>query len=429
MQKGILMLPWVIVALYILLPITLLSSHALPSAVFYLLVASCWMLLAQQRFSHTIRQTREYCWLIASYGVLFLIMLVSSWYHGEWAGANSEGAVRFFLGLWTLLLALNYIDRGYLRNAIWGVYIAGLGSTIILIWLILYVRDRPLTPGVIITTYSSIMLLLSTISLYSLKWRLTPWFKFEVAIKIGVFGITFIGFLAAQTRTGLLGLPIFIILGLLLFTDLKKPRRLLVWLIVSATVIGAAVASNTTLRERIVQGIDEVQACQGANSTQYSSMCIRLQLWRTAIDVGVNYPWVGLGDGSKFINYLQDVAVPKGLAAQYVVDEYFGEPHNDLMLMLVGFGIPGVFGLLLIYIVPCTYFLPRFLDKARSSQARAAAAMGLAVCLGFLLFGLTETMFRRMNTIGFYTAMVALFMVLSDPRPSQQDKPAPPALP
>ncbi|WP_167752769.1 O-antigen ligase family protein [Pusillimonas caeni] len=306
---------------------------------------------------------------------------------------------------------------------------AGLTSTIVLFWLIDNVEARPLTPGVILTTYTSIMLLLGFISLYSLKWSLTSWPRMETAIKILVAGATFAGFLAAQTRTGLLGIPVFVLLGLVIFAGVKKPGRLLTLFFITITLTVATVASNDALRHRIVEGIEQVQACHGENSTLYSSMCIRLQLWRTAIDAGINHPWVGLGDGGKFIQYMKDVAVPKGLASQEVVDEYFGEPHNDLMLMLVGFGLPGVLGLLLIYLAPCTYFFPRLLNKEASSQARAAAAMGLAVCLSFLLFGLTETMFRRMNTIGFYTTMVALFMVLSEPRPSQQDKPAPPALP
>src|SRR5690606_35953647 len=116
------------------------------------------------------------------------------------------------------------------------------------------------------------------------------------------------------------------------------------------------------------------------------------------IDAGADHPWTGLGSGGKFIDYLQDVAVPKGLAAQDVVDEHFGEPHSDLLLMFFAFGWPGVLGLLLIYFLPCVYFVPRMLGRKIPPQARAAAAMGLAVCLGFFFFGLTETMFRRMNT-------------------------------
>jgi O-antigen ligase len=41
--------------------------------------------------------------------------------------------------------------------------------------------------------------------------------------------------------------------------------------------------------------------------------------------------------------------------------------------------------------------------------------MGVALCLGFAVFGITELMFRGMRTVGFYTMFVALFLVLSEP--------------
>ena len=152
-------------------------------------------------------------------------------------------------------------------------------------------------------------------------------------------------------------------------------------------------------------------------------MCIRLQLWRSAIDAGLSHPWVGLGDGGRYHDYLRDVAVPKGLVSQRVVDEEFGEPHNDVMLVFAGFGFPGALGLLFIYLTPCFYFVPRFLRRDVSMQVRAVAAMGLATCLGFALFGLTEMMFRRMNTMSFYVAFVALFMVLSEPTSRRRQEP------
>ena len=422
------MLANLIVVLYALLPFTLLNSHSLPSGVFYALVVANLTLLFQKRFAGVAVQTKNYRLLIASYSVLFLAVTASSLYHGEWAGSNSEGALRFFLGVWILLASLPYIEVSRLRHAMWGVYIAAISSTAILFWLVVNSKFRPETPALIIVTYTSLMLLLSVILLYSMKWQLTPWPRIENALKALVAAATFTVFLSAQTRTGLLGMPVFVLLALVLFIGTKRPGRMIALLLISIAALTTAVANSDAMRDRITQGIQEVQACQGEKSTQTSSMCIRLQLWRTAIDGGINYPWMGLGDSGKFSQYVKEVAIPKGWTTQYIVKEYFGEPHNDLLLVFFGFGFPGILGLLLIYFVPCTYFLPRLFRQA-DPQARAAAAMGLAVCLGFFFFGLTETMFRRMNTIGFYTAMVALFMVLSEPKPSRQDKPAPPALP
>tara|TARA_R110000850_G_scaffold277144_3_gene424174 strand:- start:138300 stop:139553 length:1254 start_codon:yes stop_codon:yes gene_type:complete len=408
------MLGYLIVALYWLLPVTLLTSHSLPSGVFYALILTTLVLLVRERFSGIGAQTRRYGWLIAGYSILFFSVVASSVYHGAWAGANSEGALRMFLGLWVLLLALPRVKRQVLQHALWGVVVSGFVSTAVLLWLTFTVTVRPLTPGVIITTYSSIMLLLGAVSVYSLTWKLSAFPRVEQTVKVLAAVATFGGFLVAQTRTGLLGLPLFVLLGIVLFVGISRPRRLLALLGVSAVLLIAVVGGSDSLRNRLMQGVQEVQVCQDEGSTSYSSMCIRLQLWRSAIDAGMTHPWVGLGDGGRYPEYLSEVAVPKGLIAQRVVDEDFGEPHNDVLLFFAGFGFPGALGIVLIYLAPCFYFLPRLVRSGVSMQVRSAAAMGLATCLGFALFGLTEMMFRRMNTMGFYVAFVALFMVLSE---------------
>lgn len=410
------MLSNLIVVLYALLPVALLTSALLPSGVFYALIAASLALLVQKRFAGAAEQTYRYRWLIASYSVLFLSVAASSIYYGGWAGANSEGALRFFLGLWVLLLALPHINPQKLQHALWGVLTAGLVSTTIVLWLIAEGSSRPLTPGLILTTYTSIMLLLGAIAIYAIKWSLTPFPKAEHALKVVVAAAAFVGFIEAQTRTGLLGLPVFVLLGVTLFLGSRKPMRTLGVLALAAALMVAVVANNDAMRGRLAEGVNEVVSCVSGDSLQHNSMCIRLQLWRSAADAGFTHPWVGLGDGGHYSKYLEDVALPKGLVSQATIDAYFGEPHNDLLLQFSAFGFPGALGLLLIYIAPCGYFISRFLTKTVTPQARAAAAMGLALCLGFLLFGLTETMFRRMNTMGFYAAMIAWLIVLSEPR-------------
>lgn len=409
------MLATLTTVLYILLPIALLTSNTMPSAVFYCLIAASLALLAQQRFAGAGRQTRKYKWLIASYGVLFLAVAASSIYYRDWAGANSEGALRFFLGLWILLLALPYLGKLRLQKISWGIYIAGAVSTAVVIWITLTTGFRPYAPTLLIVTYSSIMMLLCALIVYSLKFRFTESARVENIAKIALACLVFAGVLAAHTRTGLLGVPIFVVLGALLFAGSVKPLRAVAAAVAVIIVAGFATVNVGPLQTRIVEGIEEVQSCQG-NSTELTSVCIRVQMWRAAIDGGTSHPWVGLGDGGKFHQYMQDVAVPKGMVAQAIVDGKYGEPHNDILLMFFGFGFPGALGMLLIYLAPCAYFLPRLFGKETSGPAKAAAAMGLAVCLGFLCFGITEAMFRRMNTMGFYTALVAWLIVLSDPQ-------------
>ena len=97
------------------------------------------------------------------------------------------------------------------------------------------------------------------------------------------------------------------------------------------------------------------------------------------------------------------------------VAQDFAEPHSDMIMMLATQGLFGGFALLLIYFAPAVVFIRRLASR-QPLNLRVAAAMGVAVCVGFAIFGVTELMFRGMRTIGFYSVMVGCLLALSDPR-------------
>jgi O-antigen ligase len=149
------------------------------------------------------------------------------------------------------------------------------------------------------------------------------------------------------------------------------------------------------------------------NPVAFTSVCIRLQLWRTSMDMFYENPWLGIGRRIDFQPALI-ARVDKGMILPYVAQGW-GEPHSDLIMILATQGLIGGFALLLIYFAPAFIFVRRLIAK-QSMNLRVAAAMGVAVCLGFAIFGLTELMFRGMRTIGFYSVMVGCLLALSDPR-------------
>lgn len=408
------MLKLSLVVLYALFPLANLNSAKAPSILFYLTAVTALAFLSMQRFAGAGAVTARYKPLVISYSILFLAAVVSSIAYGKWAGANSEGALRFFGGLWLLLLALPHINPRLLRHFVWGVYAAGLVSSIIVFKLSWPTFIRPDTPFHNAVTYGNFMLILSVITAFSIKWSLTPWTHIERIFKVLTTIVIFGGFMLTQTRSGWVAMPLFIFLGAMLYTPSRQRWRTLAVTVVGVVLAAGVFMSSDALKTRAVVAYNEVMECQGEGKTTISSVCVRLQLWRASIDMFQQHPLVGIGDGGKFADRMKTDSYPKGLVSEFVVTEYFGEPHNDLLFMLAVFGLPGFLGLLFIYLVPTWYFAKRLLSDI-SPEARAAAAMGVALCLGFAIFGITELMFRRMHTIGFYTMFVALFMVLSDP--------------
>jgi O-antigen ligase len=140
-------------------------------------------------------------------------------------------------------------------------------------------------------------------------------------------------------------------------------------------------------------------------------MCIRLQLWGTAWQVFKEQPLLGIGGGRAFEARLQ---AEDGRRVSHFVATNFGEAHSDLLYTLATTGILGGTGLLLAYFAPAWIFVRRLTHQGLSKDKRAAAAMGLALCLGFAVFGLTELMFRGMRTISFYAVFVAWLLAASD---------------
>jgi O-antigen ligase len=317
-----------------------------------------------------------------------------------------------------VLLAMQYVPVRYVQWAlVLGFGVAGVVSAAIVLYLALPDFVRPLTPGHNAVTYGNYLVYMAVVAVFSMGWTLTRWYRTEQLVKCVFAVVTFAGFVLTQSRTGWLAMPVFVLLGAVLFVGLRCRYRLSAAVVLALAVLVGVFSSNDTLRQRAVEGYNEVVSCQGEGALQLTSVCIRLQLYRASIDMFKEHPLVGIGDGGRFHGEMVRSSHPKGLVSDYVIDpkDYFGEPHNDLLFKLASFGLPGFLGLLLAYLAPCWYFVRR-LGAAVPQQARVAAAMGLALCLGFMIFGFTETMFRRMHTLSFYAVFVAVLLSLSDPR-------------
>jgi len=412
------MLQTTLAVLVALAPILHISSHNLPSGLFYLTLLVSLALLAQQRLANTGEVVRTYWPVMAAFSVLLLAVINATLHYGQWPGANGEGAIRLLLGVSLPLLALSYVPTQRLRWIAWGFVVACTLAFAIVLWLTLPGFVRPETPGNIPVAYSAFMSLFMAITLFSIGWKLTPWPKVEVTIKVVAGILAFAALVLTQARTGWLGLPLFILIGIVLFFNARNRNRAILAAVIATVIAAGAFLSSDVLRHKAVLAYTEAVECTGENSTQDTSICIRFQMWRAALDMAQQDPWTGIGDGGEFRERMKTDSHPKGLVSDFVVTHYFGEPHNDTIFMLAAFGIPGALGILFIYLVPAWYFLLR-LRHTHPQACRVAAAMGLAVCLGFAVFGLTELMFRRMNTLGFYAVMVAVFLVLSDPRRAQ----------
>ena len=120
-----------------------------------------------------------------------------------------------------------------------------------------------------------------------------------------------------------------------------------------------------------------------------------------------------MGGGDRFREELSQLATEGQVTPMVARD--FGETHNDLLYFLATYGVLGGLGLLLLYFAPGWVFARRLRLSMTDRTTRLFAGAGLMICVGYVVFGLTEMMFRDMRSASFYATWMALFLALSDP--------------
>jgi O-antigen ligase len=407
-------LAWVFTVALGLSPVLLMSTMDGGSAGYYGLVLLSFIVLAWVRRpalgTNWCDNRREYLWMVAGMAVLLVGVLTSLVVHGIWKGSEVEKAVRF-LTVGLILAAALRVPRHILAHATLGL-LGGIWYAVINVaWLVLSTGERPATQQFNAVTYGDLTLLFSMIAFLLLGLRVTRFRRIEFALKLvsGIAGVA--AFLATQTRGGLLAIPFFLFIAMLV--QGRRMNRLK--LLAAALLLGMAgliVASDASMRQRIHLGVSEFDQCQVAHLSD-TSVCIRLQLWSAAGHMIRSEPVFGVGGGDRFREELAKLADAKQVTPTVARD--FGETHNDLLYFLATYGVLGGLGLVLLYIAPGWLFARRLRLDVTDRPTRLFAGAGLMICVGFAVFGITEMMFRDMRTASFYATWMACFLALSDP--------------
>ena len=286
----------------------------------------------------------------------------------------------FPLVLWVLLL----LSNKQLKNIQWGLMA---GALVGIAALYIETAGGTARPGGILSTpmipFGNMAFLMGTLSLFSIGWN-TSREKKLIALKIlsGCAGL-YASYLS-QTRGNWIAVPLFIVIGL----AAQKKVRIRDQSIVLASVIAllsAFYAFSGMVQDRISSAQQDLsEYARGENLD--TSVGIRLQLWKAAWLLFRENPFFGVGL-ERFTGALQELALRNVITP---VAATFYHAHNEILFGMATLGVFGMAAILILYFVPAFYFAREI--RHSDTEVRTVASMGLALNLGFFVFGLTDVM-------------------------------------
>ncbi|WP_409558446.1 O-antigen ligase family protein [Achromobacter sp.] len=345
-------------------------------------------------------------------------MLVTSTVKGLWSNSELEKLLRFALALPVLWLLLRAPQR-WLRHIEWTILAGALaGSVLLIVTMITGGRGAMVEVGgrYNAVAFANMVLLFGGMTLLSLGWGPSSrWRRLETALKLLAVALAVCATWMSETRSSWMLLPVLGLVVLLGLRNWRRRHKVYCALAICVALIASA-AAIWTFSSRMQEISHDVQGF-ATSSNRDTSFGIRLQLWHAAILMFEKSPVVGIGP-SKFREELR-VLQGQGIVTQEVVDG-FGEPHNDLLAALSGYGVLGLLSMLTLYLLPAAIFFRRLASDDR--VIRVGAQMGLLFCLSYTAFSLTEMMFRNMRSVPTYSLIMVTLIALTTARPLQSTR-------
>ncbi|AOB29683.1 hypothetical protein AKI39_01800 [Bordetella sp. H567] len=354
--------------------------------------------------------------MIALCAPLASVLLTTAIVNGAWSASEFEKFFRFALACpicWLLLRA----PARWLQQVQWSLLFSALAGSIM---LVVIMHAVGLGRGTVsdfggrynAVAFADLTLFFGLASLLTLPWTLSRWPRLERWLKIVAAALALYATWLSQTRSSWMLLPVF---GLVVLLSRAHWSRKTKGLFVAGVVVVLA-AGSLVLWESHSSRMQEVASDVEAymhDADRDTSVGIRMQLWHASWLMFLDHPVIGTGARNFRANLaeLRD----RGIVTPLVASDY-GEPHNDLIAAMAGYGAVGLLAMLCLYLLPAAVFYRRLFSPDPVIQV--GAQIGLLFCLGYTVFSLTEMMFRNMRSVPIYgVTMVLLFALTSVRRP------------
>jgi O-antigen ligase len=247
--------------------------------------------------------------------------------------------------------------------------------------------------------FGNIAMMMGVLALLSIGWNRRDE-RLVILLKLLAGGAALYGSYLSQTRGGWIALPIFIAIAVVIVRNVRLHHKF-AYLLIATAMLSCVYFFSRTVQDRIDSVVTELnQYVEGENAD--TSVGIRFQLWHGAWVLFNEHPVFGVGREG-----YPDVV--RQLAARDVITPAAANhphSHNEILFHMATLGVFGLLAILSLYIVPAYYFFREIHSPDR--QLRTVAGMGLALTLGFFVFGLTDVMFYWAVSHTFYAMVLSV---------------------
>ncbi|MBV6304451.1 O-antigen ligase family protein [Candidimonas humi] len=360
-----------------------------------LLLAGVWFLITRpwRSLSH---EDRVFSWLLCA---IFLIALGLSLFHGNRTRALDLPS-RYLLLIPVLWMLCRVPPR---LDALWaGLALGGVSAAALAAWQIEYLGMPRAVGFTGVIQFGDLGIMMGVLCLAALVWYgMQGRRAWQAFMAIGLLGGVYTS-IASGSRGGWLAVAPVAVIFCIAFLHRRNVKRVLAWLLALCVGIGVLSVSVPSIESRYDQAVSEVQQYQEDRDAD-TSLGARFEMWRALAKIIPEKPW--LGWGVKDFHARMQALVDSGQARPVVL--FLANTHNNYLELWVFQGLLGLAATLALF----AYMLWCFGRRLRSPcmDLRVLAVAGTSLLVSFLVFGMSQVILGRNNTLLFFLISLAVF--------------------
>ncbi|QFY79263.1 hypothetical protein DUD43_16955 [Alcaligenes faecalis] len=338
------------------------------------------------------------------------ISIAATFWHGAYV-RSFEVPVKF---AFSILLTLCLIKFPPKPAAVWsGLVVGAVSGLAVAAWKMWQLGEFKAFGFTGAIQFGNLALSMAVLLMVALCWLMANqsahrrlWF---VLLALGaVCGL--LGSYYSGTRGGWVAIPLFVALFLLAYV---RRGNLLACGVVLAVLVGASgflAYQSPLIKSRVQEVSTDLSEYQAHGSSSSSSLGARFAIWGATWEILKDQPVLGVGE-VQFRQALKEKS-QAGLIGEVAAG--LANTHNTFLEVWVWYGGLALLSLLLAMLSAAWYFLSfiRHVD----SVLRSYALGGLCLIGGYVIYGQTQIMLIRNNTLLFFLLSLAVLMALMHQR-------------